>query len=442
MYFFIAVVENHFIGRTKDITLMDGVGLGLLYNNVIVYFLGIGLVESMAVTLPKAFGNKNFRLIGIQTNQVRVIILFFFIIFVFINFFFSYDILYLIAGEDKSYIEIAHSYVIYTTPSLFLDLNFEIYGKYAESHLNYQPVVYSFIFSCFSHLISCYFLIDYLQLGVIGCGLASNLTNIVKLLTIYVHLLFFNPYPQSDFFFDKKILDWKSFSYMLKVSLMSMVTYFAECCGFSISNIVANKLPKLSYAKYLTLSNIISINYSIAYGWMNTTSILVSNFIGENSPKKIKKSINYLLITGVLTMIPVLLAIFFFRENFYFFFSEEPSIYLDSGMINYLIYFVLITCAFDFLQSFLIGILRGCEILTFTTVASSVLFLIFHPIASTYMSLYLKMDISGILISEGIVYASLITLWIYYIMCRLDMKKICEEYQGDEEEEELEKEIF
>lgn len=442
MYFFIGFVENHFIGRTKDITLMDGVGLGLLYNNVIVYFLGNGLVESMAVTLPKAFGNKNFRLIGIQTNQVRLIIIFFFVIFVMINYFFSYDILYLIAGVDKSYIDIAHTYVIYTTPALFLDLNFEIYGKYAESQLNYQPVIYSFIFSCLSHLIACYFLIDYMQLGVIGCGIATNITNIVKLLTIYFHLLFYNPFPESDFFYDNKILDWKSFSYMLNVSLMSMITYFAECCGYSISHIVANKMSKISYAKYITLSNIVYINYSIAYGWMNTSSILVSNYIGENSPQKIKKSINYLLIIGVCTMIPLLSVIFIFREKFFFFFSEEPSIYLDSQMNNYLIYFVILTSAFDFIQSFLIGILRGCEILTYTTVASFIFFLILHPVASSYLSFNLNMDISGIFISESIVYAILIVLWIYYIICRLDLKKICEEYKSDEEEDELEKEIF
>jgi Na+-driven multidrug efflux pump len=175
---------------------------------------------------------------------------------------------------------------------------------------------------------------------------------------------------------------------------------------------------------------------------MNTTSILVSNYIGENSPQSIKLSIKYLLITGVFTQLPVLIAIYFFRENFYFFFSEEQSIYLDKEMMDYMIYLLVLTCAFDFIQSFLIGILRGCEILTFTTVASSVLLLVFHPIASSYMSLYLNWDISGVLISESFVYAALILLWTWYIVRDLDFNKICDEYQNEDHEDEEEEEIF
>src|SRR5690242_3265724 len=35
LYFFVPTVESHYIGETKDISLMDGVGLGILYNNIL-----------------------------------------------------------------------------------------------------------------------------------------------------------------------------------------------------------------------------------------------------------------------------------------------------------------------------------------------------------------------------------------------------------------------
>jgi MATE family multidrug resistance protein len=439
MYFFIGLIETHFIGKTKDLNLMDGVGLGILYNNVIFYFLGIGLIESMAVTLPKAFGKKDFRLLGIQTNQVRIMISIFFLIFVIINIFFSKDLLNLIAGEDKSYVDTAHYYVIWVTPSLFIDLQFEIYSKYTESQLNYNPVIYSFVFSFLSHIISCYYLIEVQNLGVLGCVLATNLTNLVKIGVILIHIYFFNPYPQSNFFWDKKIFEHKSLLLMIKVSVLSMLTYFSECAGYSISNIVANKLSKVSYAKYIVLSNISMLNYSICYGWMNTASILISNYIGENSPKNVRNSIKYLSIIAIFVEIPLIASIYFFKREYLLFFSEDEGISLTPDMTDYYIYILMAFMALDLTQAFLVGVLRGCEILDLTTSISTGLFLVFHPIFSYITAIVYGWDIFGIILSEMIVYTILSICWLYYYLYKLDFVEIClkykeENYSEDEDE--------
>ncbi len=75
------------------------------------YFLGVGLIEAMAVTCPKALGNKNLKLLGIQANQIKFFLLIFCMIFVIINYTISKSILTILAGEEKPYVLIAHEYV-------------------------------------------------------------------------------------------------------------------------------------------------------------------------------------------------------------------------------------------------------------------------------------------------------------------------------------------
>jgi Na+-driven multidrug efflux pump len=429
MYFFVGIIETHFVGQKKDIDLLDGVGLGLLYNNVLFYFLGVGLSESMAVTLPKAFGSRNFKLISNQTNQVRIMICCFFIVFLIINLFFSFEILSLIAHSDKPYVKIAHQYVIYSMPALLFDLNSEIYFKFSESQLFYSPIFVSLFVSCVTHVTSCYFLISVYDLGVIGCALSTNITNVIKFLVVFFYVKRCHPYPESNTFSCEDV--FKDFFYMLKVSVLSMITYFSECVAFSISSIVGNKLSQISYSKQIVISNLLMINYSFAYAWMNTVCILVSNYIGENSEVNVKKSIKFLLYLGIGCELILMLIFYFFRDYLFFFFSEDESISHSEDLRNYYIYFLMVLGTLDFCQAFLVGILKGFEILHFTTIFSAILFLVVHPILSSVLALNYEMDLSGIYISEFSILVILTISWLCYICFIVDIKQICSSYQKE-----------
>ena len=64
-----SAAEVHFIGKTKDNLLYDGVGLGIVYVTCLFYYLGCGFSEALAILCPKSYGSRNFKLLGIQTNS-------------------------------------------------------------------------------------------------------------------------------------------------------------------------------------------------------------------------------------------------------------------------------------------------------------------------------------------------------------------------------------
>jgi MATE family multidrug resistance protein len=431
LYFFIGIIETHFIGTTKNTHLLDGVALGLLYNNIVIYYLGIGITESLAIIASRSFGSLHFKLISDQTNQVRILIAILFAIYCILSYFLGIWILELIAGQDKDYTDIAHRYILYTMPSVFLDLNFEIYAKYAEAQQVYKPIMISFVFACICHPLSCWMLISKFEMEELGAALASNITQFLKIGSIFIYFIFFNPYPDSHKCFNTEMFKKSHIWPTLKVSLLSMITFYAENLGVCISNLISNSLNEISYAKVVVLLNINLINYSISYAFLNTISNLVGNFIGENSPKKIKKLLKMLAYFGLAIEIPLLLSFLIFKSAFFKFFSEDPEVYLASDLNN-MIYLVIYYGAIDFVQAFLLGFLRGLEILKLTTSFSMIVFLGILPIQSSLYTFVFKLDIFGIILAECVSYTVATLIWAIYTWRFVNIEKVCEDYKIEE----------
>jgi MATE family multidrug resistance protein len=435
IYFSIGIIETHFVGKTKDTHLLAGVALGQLFNNIFIYYIGLGLLEGLAVLGPKSFGSHNFKLLGDQTNQLKIIICSMFFLYYINCYYFGEQLLIFMAG-NKPYVEIAHKYIIYNFPSVFMDLWFEIYSKYAEAQQVYTALNVSFILAFICHPIVCFLFIIQWDLGVMGVCIASNFTQFIKLSIIYIYFSFFNPYPESNRCFNMQILKFKNFWPTLKITLLSMVIFFAENLGICISNFIANNLSEISYAKVVIMLNMNLINYSISYSFMNTICCLVGNFVGENSPKKVKNMLKYIVYLGLLIELPLLASFLFFKMNYFRFFSENITIFTAPDL-NQLIYLIIFYGFIDFINACFLGFLRGLEVLNVITTFSIIIFLIFLPIQSLIYTFIFKMDISGIILAECMSYTLASLVWFFYIVIYVDIDKICEEYQ-DEEESKLE----
>lgn len=441
LYFFVGIVETHFIGQIGDIDQLDGLGLGVTYNNLTIFFLGIGLIESMASVCSKSFGLKNYKQLGQQTNQVRIIATGFFLIFLMINLTLSDKILILLAGQ-KPYIHYANIYLKYTIPSMFFELHFEIFCKYSETHLLYSPVIVCNIIGVLVHPINCYIFINYFDMGIAGAGLAASITSLIKFLMILDYFYFTNPFPESNFPITKASFEWDSMWYMIKISTFSMFIFFAESAGFSINNVIASRLCGISYAKYLVGINIGSINYALNYGWLNTSCILVGNYVGENSPQDAKKCIKYLFYIGVVFE-TIALSSFYIFESFYVrFFSSDERVFLSPDMHTIILLLIFIEI-FDFMNAFAFGVLRGCDIYMITSATSIIMFIIVMPILSLLLAFTYNYDIFGVFTGELISYIIIGFIWSYYFICNFDLNKVCINYhEGIQDQNFNDDEIF
>jgi Na+-driven multidrug efflux pump len=422
LYFFINLIETHFLGKTKDLDLFNGVSLGSTYN---LFFLIVanGFTDTLTIILPKNFALKKWDVIGRLTNQSRTIVFAYYLIYIVLTLSLSSNILYYLGGEDSSYILIANKFVIYTLPQIFLESQSDILIKYSESHMYYTPVLVSIILSGTTHLLGSFLLISHYNLGVVGSALATNLTYSVKLIYLLIHLRFLNPYQESFRWYDKSFFE--DFGSTLKLSLITMISAFSQYNFTTISQIVANKTSKISYAKHIVLYNITSIFFSITYGNMSTICILVSNYIGKNSVKNIKKSIYYLAIIAAASFCILATIFYFLRHHFYFFFNQSYDVYNYPDMGGKLTFYLIIENLLDLIETFLMAILRTCEVYDSMILFLFLMQMIFHGFNLTFSTLILNFGLDGIYFSDCLNWICLISFWSIYITYKLDFQEVC-----------------
>jgi Na+-driven multidrug efflux pump len=422
LYFFINLIETHFLGKTNDLDLFNGVSLGSTYN---LFFLIVanGFTDTLTIILPKNFALKKWDVIGRLTNQIRTIVFAYNLIYIVLTLLLSSKILYFLGGDDSSYILIANKFVIYTLPQIFLESQSDILIKYSESHMYYSPVLVSIILSGTTHLVGCCLLISHYNLGVVGSALATNLTYSVKLIYLLIHLKFFNPYQESFRWYDKSF--FQDFGSTLKISLITMTSAFSQYNFTTISQIVANKTSKISYAKHIVLYNITSIFFSITYGCMSTICILVSNYIGKNSVINIKKSIYYLAIIAAASFCILATIFYFLRHHFYYFFNQSSDVYNTPDMGGKLTFYLIIENLLDLIETFLMAILRSCEVYDSNIIFLFLMQMIFHSFYSTFYTLILNFGLEGIYFSDCFNWICLISFWSIYIAYKLDFQEVC-----------------
>jgi Na+-driven multidrug efflux pump len=219
---------------------------------------------------------------------------------------------------------------------------------------------------------------------------------------------------------------FKQFWSIAKVSSLTALIFFSEYLGYSISSIFAAKLGELSYAKHIDISNINSLNYIFSYAFLNTTAIIVGNFVGQNTPQNIKKSVKYIIALAAIIEAAIITIYIFFQEQLIVFFSENEMVSGES--MNRLIIIMSVYGALDMLQAILQGILRGLSIIKSVTIYSLTIFIIVQPTLYYIFIYWLEMELEGIWIAMVICLFVLNLIYIVFIYIKVDINKVCMEY--------------
>ncbi len=435
MHFLQTIIFSHYLGSVDDLTLLTSVNLGFTYIEMFFYFIGFGIVQGMAVFCPNSFSQKNYILIGIQTNLVRIILTLFFIFYSLITYFlggFLYNLLGVSINTEFG-IKAFH-FSLYTLIGVFFEIQFEVYCKFCESQLFYKPIIHTLIVSIISNYICCYFLLYYFRLGLLGAILSKNIVDILKFIWIHFSVLYYNPYPKSNFWFSRSYLNWEYFKEVLKICFLSALVCYSEFLGFSFSKLFSVRLSEISFAEYIVLSNVYLFTYPISLGVNNTMTILVSYFFGLNEPQNLYLIIKLILFYSTLLNIGFWSLFIIFRTQMTRFFTESKEIYLSNKLFEFYILNSM-TQIFDTLQNGVQGALRGLELLDFLSYIIMPLFIICLPSGIYIFAFKLKFDVSGIFLAEVLVYFMEFA-FMYIYLNRVDVPKLCLEQEKKREKEE------
>lgn len=425
MHFLVNIIFTHFLGSTNDITLLTGVNFGITYNNIFLYFICYGIIQGMAVFCPNSFSQRQYTLIGIQTNLVRVIVIVIFCIFICFTWLFGKHVLVLLSGNDTELISVAYRYVIYSIIGNLFEMFFNIHSKYCESHLFYKPIMHTLIISIVGNFICCYVFMKCMRLNEIGAALAYNLTNALKFIYIFIAVEYVNPYPQSNFWFRRDICNITVFKDVFKICIYSMLISYSETLGYCLSNIFSVRLSALSYAKYIVVGNVYLITFCISMGANNTVTILTSYFYGLKQSDNIKKCFYLVVVVTMIMNVPVWTVFIVWYKEMTVFFSESEDVVGSKDLLG-LFFISAFTQVFDTLQNEFQAALRGLEILDVLTYAMFAVFLVFMPGMAFVLAFKVGLDVAGILLAELMSYGLMFGLLCYWLCWRVDVEKLCE----------------
>lgn len=426
VYFFSAFMEVKFVGNTKDLNMLNGHNLGSLYRTMFIQFFYFGMTQAITINCSKSFGSRDFIKIGNQTNQVRIITLVMFIIYVTMTITSGDEILKSIAGE-KAYVKIALEYILLTIPAVFFDIQYDNYFCYAQAQHLYTPVIFSIGSTVISRPILGYLFILKYNYGMWGVAMAYNLSCFIKTLVMFIYFTYFTPYPQSHIWFKKEIFEWQSFREMLYLSLSCMILLYAEYSGLNILIILSNSLSEISYSIVAIIIPIIQVTFYIGIAWITTNSTMVGYYIGKNSPKNIRLVVKYSFCLLFLLLTPFITSMFIYKKDVFFFIGHNETLTKLKTLDEILTITVFIQ-VFTILHSFFVGILRECDLVNTITYLIVGCITLLMPVICYILVFKLNLDVPGLF--RGMLISYILTSIILFgLYLTLDYEKICEKYK-------------
>lgn len=186
---------------------------------------------------------------------------------------------------------------------------------------------------------------------------------------------------------------------------------------------MAARLNYNSYAITIIILNIFEFNFGITYGFLNTTVLLIGNYVGLESLQDIKKTIKYLSYCLITIYIPLSILFYIFRHEIIMLFTKET--YLSNNIDLLMALTALFICT-EATHSFLSGIIRGFGSIDFNSTVSFILFSIYMPISCFVLTFLYKLDVLGIILSMLITYLIAIIIWVVYLFWFIDFNTIIE----------------
>ena len=109
-----------------------------------------------------------------------------------------------------------------------------------------------------------YFLVNRLDLQIIGTGIASGLTNGFVFIIAYLYSLRFNEFTSGDC--EYKVFDMDSMKEYFKIGIPQTLMCCSEWWAYEFITIAAGYLGVIAQATQIIVYNFTSLNYAVAIG--------------------------------------------------------------------------------------------------------------------------------------------------------------------------------
>jgi len=191
----------------------------------------------------------------------------------------------------------------------------------------------NYIIFCISlsfHLANCWFWIDYMDLGIMGGGIAQSITNLFHSSISFIYIFVIQPEPECA-----TMPDWSIFSGIwsyLKFTLPIVIITCSMSWCIQIQNFICSRMDPDIYSQYVVSVSSSTISFSIAKGTQSASAIVTGKEIVKGNIKRTKKIIVVSFIVGQLLQVIVFIILIVFRYQVASLFTANKDLIEGSSV--------------------------------------------------------------------------------------------------------------
>ena len=257
---------------------LAGVGLGAAIFNPL-YFLTAGVMFGIGPIIAQHYGAKEFEEIKIKTRRFLWVALFLGIVFALLL---SNGNLILNAlGTDENIRSVSLGYLTAVSYSEGITQTKIVFIIGGLGFILNIPLNYFFIFS--------------MDLGGIGCGIATALVSWIGLIVLWLATLFLSNYKESYIYGKFLLPNVKNSLEILRIGTPISFGIFVELSMFSGAALIISMFGSTSLAAHTIAINIVGLLFMLPLSLGLASAIRVGNLIGERNYLKANYASNFSL---------------------------------------------------------------------------------------------------------------------------------------------------
>ncbi|KAI5655101.1 hypothetical protein M9H77_32288 [Catharanthus roseus] len=410
-----AMISMLFLGYLGELELAGG-SLAIGFANITGYSVISGLAMGMEPICGQAYGAKQMKLLGLTLQRTVLLLLSTSIPISFL--WLTMKKILLFCGQDEEISSMAHTFIIFAIPDLFLLSLLHPLRIYLRTQNITLPLTYCSAISVFLHIPLNLVFVKYFQMGIKGISISMVLTNLNLFLLLILFIYFSRVYKDSWVNPSMDCLNgWNS---LLNLAIPNCVSVCLEWWWYEIMIILCGLLvnPKATVASMGILIQTTSLVYVFPSSLSLGVSTRIGNELGANRPGKARFSmiIAVIIATGMGVCAMVFTILMRHRWG-RFFTNDEEIIELTAIAMPIAGVCEIGNCP----QTTGCGVLRG---IARPSIGANInlgsFYLIGMPVA-VVMGFVFKMGFSGLWIGLLAAQGSCAFLMVF-VLCRTDWK--------------------
>jgi MATE family multidrug resistance protein len=352
--YLLQIISMMMVGHLGELALAS-TAIAISLAGVTGFSFLLGLASALETLSGQAFGAKQYRKVGIQT-QTAVFCLLLVCIplsLIWINM----EKILLVMGQDPEISHEAGQFILWLIPGLFGYAVLQPLIRYLQTQSLIFPMLLSSCGCLLIHIPLCWILVYKTALANVGAAVAIGITFWLNVIFLGLYMKY-SPTcaktrvpPSMELF--KGIREF--FSLAIPSAVMVCLEWWSYELLILLSGILPN--PQLETSVLSVCLNTISSLYAIPYGLGAAASTRISNELGAGNPRAAQIAVYAVMLLAIAETTIISSSLFASRKVFGYVFSNEKEV---VDYVTRMSPLVCISVILDSLQGTLSGVSRGC----------------------------------------------------------------------------------